>query len=169
MLAAFCLQQCSNQRNDRPKRGRRRRRWSAAKWKAETETKSRDQKFSTLLQAEKCFCWLHLSPFLLVAPRKSRNCEELLRRGLHLSEICSSICPSVVQQAPCHCPLPPLGFVLMTHSPPGLLLYRSRRCVSESKQCSPVDKYKLHLPQIRVCSKLYSCLNLQNCHYYGKK
>lgn len=49
---------------------------------------------------------------------------------LHLS--LPPIRPSVL-----HSPLPALGFSLMTHSPPWLLLYKSRRWVSGSRQCSP--------------------------------
>lgn len=38
-----------------------------------------------------------------------------------------------------HSPLLAFEFSLMTHSPPELLLYRSRRCVSGSRQCSPAE------------------------------
>ena len=63
-----------------------------------------------------------------------------MRRGTALFRLCPSaascspLCLSIL-----HTPLLAFGFSLMTHSPELLLLYKSRRCVSGSRQCSPAE------------------------------
>lgn len=92
-----------------------------------------------------CSCILHLSICRLL-PCCSKD-EKDKKRGLTGFDLfffrfclcpsstgCSPICPSFFHSA-----LLALGFSLMTHSPPELLLYRSRRCVSGSRQCSPAE------------------------------
>lgn len=89
--------------------------------------------------------WMLLSPSVSPSPRRSEGERDRRRGGprvlSHLSICGESVRPSVRPSAlPSHNPpLPALALSLITHSPLLLLLYRSRRCVSGSRQCSPAQ------------------------------